>query len=169
MQGFFREFLVNWYGSIRPPIFLMLFVIVLTAALVALSSLRREEAGRDARQVGILVLGLSWAIEFVSIFYADPRLMGYGILLVLVGCAPKSTASRRWVAYGAACFAAAVLNMVLVDSSGAGPPRYAAMAQVIEPFLDSTKPLYTNSQGLVDVHLGRRSIPVNALPVSSEV
>src|SRR5262249_3078225 len=68
VQGFFREFLANWYGSIRPPIFLMLFVIVLTAALVALSSLRSEEAGRDARQVGILVLGLSWAIEFVSIF-----------------------------------------------------------------------------------------------------
>jgi hypothetical protein len=94
--------------------------------------------------------------------------MGYGILLVLVGYAPKSAASPRWVIYGAACLAAAVLNIGLVDSIGAGHPRYAAMAQSIEPFIDNKKPLYTNSDGLVDVYLGRRSIPVNVLPVSSE-
>ena len=116
----------------------------------------------------MLVLSFSWALEFVRIFYADPRLMGYGILLVLVGCAPKSTASFRWVAYGAACLAAAALNAAVVESSGAGDRRYAAMAQAVEPFLDDTKPLYTNSQGLVDVHLGKRSIPIEALPATSE-
>jgi hypothetical protein len=168
VYDFFREFLANWYGSIRPPIFLIIFFVVLIAGLVALTSLHRDEAGRNARQVGILILSLSWALEFIGNFGASPRLMGYGMLLVLVGCAPKSVASPRWLLYGAACLAAAVLNVMLVDSSGAGHPRYAAMAQSIEPFLDNKKTLYTNSDGLVDVYLGRRSIPVNVLPDSSE-
>jgi hypothetical protein len=165
---FFRGFLANWYGSIRPPIFFIIFCLVLIAGLIALTSLHRNEAGRNARQVGILILSLSWALEFIGDFGAGPRLMGYGILLVLMGYAPKSAASPRWVVYGAACLAAAVLNVTLVDSSGAGHPRYAAMAQSIEPFLDNKKPLYTNSYKLVDVYLGRHSIPVTALPVSSE-
>src|SRR5262249_35980564 len=149
-----------------PPIFLIVFFVVLIVALVALTSLHRAESGRNVRQVGVLLLSFSWMLEFIATFYADPRLMGYGILLVLVGCAPKSVASPRWVVYGAACLAAAVLNMTLVDSSGAGHPRYAAMAQSIDPFLDNKKPLYTNSYRLVEVYLGRRSIPVNVLPAS---
>jgi hypothetical protein len=169
VHDFFRGFLANWYGSIRPLIFLIVFALVLFTGLIALASLRREDAGRNARRVGVLVLSFSWALEFVRIFYAGPRLMGYGILLALVGCAPpKSSIGRRWVAYGAACLVAATLNAALVDSSGAGHPRYAAMAQAIEPFLDNTKPLYTNSQGLVDIHLGRRSIPIEVLPASSQ-
>jgi hypothetical protein len=168
VHDFFRAFLANWYGSIRPPVFLIVFALLVITALIALASLRCGETGRNARGAGMLVLSFSWALEFVRIFYADPRLMGYGILLVLVGCAPKSTASFRWLAYGAACLAAATLNAAVVESSGAGDRRYAAMAQAVEPFLDDTKPLYTNSQGLVDVHLGKRSIPIEALPATSE-
>ncbi len=168
VHDFFRAFLANWYGSIRPPIFLIVFFINLIAALVALTSLHRDETGRNVRQVGVLVLSLSWALEFIGTFYAGPRLMGYGILLALAGCAPRSVANLRWVAYAVACLAASVLNMMLVDSSGAGHPRYAAMAQSIQPFLEEKKPLYTNSLGLVDIYLGRPSTPVTALPVSSE-
>ena len=147
VHDFFRQFLANWYGSIRSPIFLTVFALVLVSALIALTSLRCQKAGQNARQVGVLVLSLSWAIELIRIFYAGPRLMGYGILLALVGCAPKSTASLAWILYGAACLAAAVLNNALVESIGAGHPCYASMARTIEPFLDNTKLLYTNSQG----------------------
>jgi hypothetical protein len=166
--GFFRAFIANWYGSIRPPIFLTIFTAVLIAGLVALASLKRGEVGQDARRTGIAVLSLSWVLELVRIFYADPRLMGYGFLLALLGCAPRPTACFRWTAYGAACFGAAVLNAVLVDRSGAGHPLYAAMTRRVEPYLDPTKPLYTNSEGLVDAHLGIHSTPIKELPASSD-
>jgi hypothetical protein len=167
LQEFFRAFIANWYGSIRPPLFLTVFVAVLIAGLVSLASLKREGIGREARRMGLAILGLSWVLELVRVFDAGPRLMGYGLLLVILGCAPRTTACLRWAAYGAACFGAAILNAVLVDSSGAGHPLYADMARRIEPYLDSTKPLYTNSEGLVDVHLGRLSTPINELPASS--
>ena len=61
----------------------------------------------------------SRVLELVRTFDATPRLMGYGVLLALLGCAPRPTACFGWVAYGAACFGAAVLNTVLVDSIGA--------------------------------------------------
>src|SRR5262249_24455247 len=122
-------------------------------------------AGLNARRAGISVLGLSWALELVRVFYAGPRLMGYGLLLLFVGCAPKAAASLRWVAYGAASLLASVLSVVLVEKIGAGHQQYARMVEDIEPFIDATKPLYTNSLGLVDVHAGRRSIPVNDLPL----
>jgi hypothetical protein len=168
VQEFFRAFMANWYGSIRPPIFFIIFVVVLAAGLVSLATLKRAEVGLDARRTGMVILGLSCILELVRIFYAGPRLMGYGLLLALLGCAPRPTACIRWMAYGAACFGAAVLNAMLVDSSGASHPLYAAMARRIEPYLDPTKPLYTNSLWLVDVHLGRRSTPTKVFPASSD-
>ena len=167
VQDFFRAFLANWYGSIRPPMHLIVFATVRIAGVLALASLRLNPRGQKVRDTGLAVLCLSWALELVRVYYAGPRLMGFGLLLILLGCAPKAAAGSRWVAYGAACFAAAILNTLLVDRSGAAHPRYAAMAQQIEPFLDPTKRLYTNSLWLVDVHLGKLSIPIHERPPES--
>jgi hypothetical protein len=168
VQDFFRAFVANWYGTIRPPIYLTIFFAVLIIGLYSLASLKRETLGQDVRRTGMIIIGLSWLLELVRIFFAGPRLMGYGILLVILGCVPRTKTDLRWAAYAAACFGATILNIAMVDSSGAGHPLYAAMARRIEPYLDSTKPLYTNSQGLVDVHLGRHSIPIHELPASSD-
>jgi hypothetical protein len=165
---FFRSFVANWYGPIGAPIPLAIFTTVLIIGLGALTALRRPKLGASARHIGVIILVLSWALEPVRPFDAEPRLMGYGMLLVLLGCAPNAAAGPRWVAYAAASLAASVLNTLLVDRSGAGHPQYAAMALQVGPFLDPIKPLYTNSRELVDVHLGKRSIRIHELPVTDE-
>ena len=83
-----RAFLANWYGSIGKIGVLVPFSLTLMVALVCLLPLRPHAGGREYAYIGLAVFALSWVLEVVRGFYGDTRLMGYGILLLLLAFRP---------------------------------------------------------------------------------
>ncbi|MFI5301157.1 MAG: hypothetical protein ACHREM_23990, partial [Polyangiales bacterium] len=97
--GTTRIGLINWYGSIRAPSIFVPCMAVLLLGVAAFASLRPGAQGRQLRWMGLSTLGLAWLLEGVRTYYAGPRLMGYSMLLVVVGLPPIASRARLWHAY----------------------------------------------------------------------
>jgi hypothetical protein len=111
---------------------------------------------------------MSWVLELVRVFYASPRLMGYPILALILGCAPRQGAEWRWGLWAVMSLLVTAFNVRLVHGDGSTHPAYRAASEAIAPYLPQSIPIYTNSYRILDVNLGRATIPVeNALPSSS--
>jgi hypothetical protein len=161
--GFLRSGLACWYGSIRPLAILGPFVIVVILGLVSLASLQPSLAGVDLRWMGLCVLGLSWALECVRQFYADPRLMGYGIMLILFGFVPRQTATRMWLAYAVATIILATANSFSAVRLGVNHPQYELVAKEVRRIVPARELVYTNAFRVLDVHAGIPSQTVRTL------
>ncbi len=161
--GFLRTGLACWYGSIRSLDVLGPFAFVLTLGVFSLASLKPSLAGADLRWIGLSVLGLSWVLECVRQFYADPRLMGYGMLLILLGCVPRPSGTRVWLAYAIGSIGLATANSFSVVRFGVNHPQYEFVAKEVIGVVPRGEMLYTNAHRILDVHAGIPSQTVKNL------
>jgi hypothetical protein len=161
--AFLRTGLACWYGSIRSLHILGPFAFVLTLGVLSLASLRPSPAGAALRWMGLGVLGLSWVLECIRPFYADPRLMGYGMLLILFGFAPRPTATWVWLAYAVATIGLATDNSFSVARLGLNHPQYELVAKEASRIVPGGAMLYTNASRISDVHAGIPSRTVKNL------
>ncbi|MEM7774305.1 MAG: hypothetical protein AAF732_01750 [Pseudomonadota bacterium] len=162
VQGFFRQFLANWYGSIRSPIYLVTLMLVVIVGLFAFLSLRPTAQGRLLFESGIAILLLSWVLEFVRIYHASPRLMGYGLCLLVLGCGVSQHFARRWVLYACASLASTIACVSLVPMDAANSILYAKPLRDIQEKIPKREELYSNSLRVVDIHVKRHARPIRS-------
>jgi hypothetical protein len=168
--SFFRAGLACWYGSIRPLSIMIPFALVLIVGGVCLLGLRRSSRGLDLRWMGASLLALSWMLEGVQQFYADPRLMGYGMLLILVGLEPRSGTIPVWLVYAGVTIGLAVYNSLTVVRLGVNHPQYELVAKQAAQVIPHDQKVYTNTHRILDLHSAIPSQTVatlDGLPVGS--
>lgn len=149
-----REWIAYWYGSIRSPLVLIPFALTALLGVACLLTLRHSTARSESAPHGLAVLSLSWGLECVRVFYADARLMGYGLVLIVVGFRPRAGSSTLWIVFAAASFALGVYNASTVEMSGVNHPRYRHAALQLQESGLLTAIVATNGEGLLDVHAG---------------
>jgi hypothetical protein len=88
------------------------------------------------------------------------RLLGYGVIVMLLGFRPKSWANPIWLFYGLLSLAVAAVNARPVNSLGCNDPRYVALAAAVRPYVPLGDTIATNSFYLLDLHAGIPSDPV---------
>jgi hypothetical protein len=155
-----RTLLTSWYGSIRAPLVLGAVAVELGVALACLATLRPAAGGAPAlRRVGLATLVLSVALQVVRQFESGARLMGYGLLPLLLSWRPGAGVGTRWAAWGVLATVLAVANGTTTNSLGANDPRYASLARAAAA-AGPGQPLYTNSYHLMDLHARVPSRPV---------
>ncbi|MDB6118654.1 MAG: hypothetical protein JWO08_2435 [Verrucomicrobiaceae bacterium] len=159
----FRSGLAFWYGSIRASSVITPFTIVAVLGLACLLSLRRSNGWSLTFKRGVAILAFCWGLEFYRIYFANPRLMGYGMILMLIGMQPLPKSTPLWCAYAAATVALAIDNHVSVNSLGLNHPVYESSAIEAAAHLPPNATVYSNSYRLLDIHAHRRSIPVSSL------
>jgi hypothetical protein len=148
-----RMLIIHWYGSLRDPVSWgpvgLQFLIGLYCAL---GLKYRADGWRRFGRLGLTTLAVSWLVLLVRLFYADMRLMGYGVYLLLVSFRPGDQTVSRWLLYGAVSTAVGVFNSVMIDSRGVNHPKYE---QVVRELLDHGSPdgpIYSNSYHFLDIH-----------------
>jgi hypothetical protein len=161
--SFFRDLLANWYGTIKPVERLLPFLIVLAIAIACLSMLRPRQRGARYAYLGGAILELSWLLELRQDFYADARLMGYGLIVLLLALRPRDRSEKLWMAYACATMMLAFGNAVTVNSLGANDPRYARLAQTIMSARPPREQIFSNSYHLLDIQARVPSVPVHSL------
>jgi hypothetical protein len=167
VSGVFVGFLAVWYGPIRHASVIAPLVLTIWVGLWAFSSLQKSPRGRPLFVMGSAILLVSWLLEAVRLYYADARLMGYGMILMLLGFVPRGGFVRSWFAYAAAVLLLAVYNVLTVVSVGANHPAYAAVARRLAAVGLPQGPKVSNSFHLLDVHAGiptRPAISADELP-----
>lgn len=158
-----RAFLANWYGSIRKIEYLLPFSLTLMVALACLLTLRPRAGGRDYAYIGLAVFALSWVLEAVKQFYGDMRLMGYGILLLLLAFRPGRGAWKYWLAYACVSILLALTNSLTTNALGINDPRYARLASDVLTAARPYQPVFSNSYHILDIHARLPSIPADNL------
>ena len=158
-----RGFLANWYGSIETIAVWLPFSLTLITGVVSLITLRPYVEGRRYAYLGLAVLGLSWVLELIRWFYADLRLMGYGLLILLLAYRPRVGAEKAWLTYACATILLAVANVLTTNSLGVNDPRYARLAADVLAAHPPRDPIFSNSYHILDIHERLPSIPVESL------
>jgi hypothetical protein len=148
---FFRELLADWYGSIRRFQVLLSFGAVLVIAVKCLSTLRLRHGGNRSLFLGASIFILTWLLQFKWRFDIDPRISGYGLLLILLAFRPAKRAQRYWIAYACATAVLALGNSLTVNSMGANDPRYAPLGREIAGIDINGGQVYSNSEHLIDI------------------
>lgn len=168
---FFRAGLAIWYGSIRELRILIPVALVAVLGLACVSSLRRNRAVFVPLLIGSAVLSLSWMMELYRVFYASPRLMGYGMVIMLLGYIPRKRFTAMWLIYGVAVACLTAYNQTAIVSLGINYPMYEQTAQEVAANVPGeTKVVYTNTAHLLDLHANRLSkltTNLEALPSGS--
>jgi hypothetical protein len=162
-DGLFLGFLATWYGRARTPEMWIAIIATLGLALAALVTLQRSEHGRWLRWMGAGVLGMSWLLESVRLFYADPRLMGYGVFLLLLGFVPRGRSVKIWLVYAGAAVALAVFNAATTVSTGTNHRAYEQLGRQIAAIRLPEGPVVSNSFHILDVHAGIPTRPIEFL------
>lgn len=160
---FFRGFLADWYGSIRRWEAYVPFCIVLIIAVICLSTLRQSRGGRRYLYLGGAIFGLTWLLLIVSHFDTDPRIVGYGLLVMLLAMRPISRADRYWLAYACGTALLALANSFTTNSLGANDPRYARLGREIASVSLPRAEIVSNSDHLLDVQARVPTRPVHRL------
>ena len=153
-DAFFFGFLALWYGALREPEALALFGLTLGTGVGAVLSLGPTAEGRPMRCMGIGVFVLSWLLMAVRLYHADLRLMGYGVLLILISFIPRGRLVRLWICYGAASAALAVFSAMTTVSTGTNHPAYEQVARRVAVVGLPDAPIVSNSFHILDVHAG---------------
>lgn len=169
VEACLRAGIAQWQGSIRPLPILSLFAVTLAAGIACLLTLRRN-AGQDARTLwaqGWAVFALGWAMEAYRSFFAGPRLMGYGMLLLVLALRPaldKKSVRWLWVAYALLTLASTGLNRLTLSRAGINEPWIVAESHAAAASLPAAERIvYSNAWRLLDVHAARASKQVAAL------
>jgi hypothetical protein len=162
-DGLFFGFLTAWYGRTATPEMWIAMIGTICVGLAALMTLQRTEEGKWLRWMGVGALGMSWLLELVRLFYADPRLMGYGMYLLLLGFAPRRGSAKIWIAYAGAAVALAIFNVATTFSTGTNHPAYEQLGRQITAIRLPEGPIVSNSFHILDVHAGIATRPVQSL------
>ena len=162
-DGLFLGFLTAWYGRDRTPEMWIAMVTTLCLGLAALATLERSEQGKWLRWMGAGVLGMSWLLQSVRLFYADPRLMGYGVFLLLLGFVPRGRSVKIWIVYAGATVALAVFNVAVTVSTGTNHPAYEQLGRQIAAIRLPEGHIVSNSFHVLDVHAGIPTRPIESL------
>jgi hypothetical protein len=155
-----RSFLFSWYGPVAHPFPLSAFFACLLAAALCLASLRPVPENRWFRIYGVFQLACTGLLLFVRSFDLSMRLVGYGIIVLLLGFRPKSWANPMWLSYGLLSLAVGAVNARVVNSLGCNDPRYVALARAVQPHVPRRDTIATNSFYLLDLHASIPSDPV---------
>jgi hypothetical protein len=140
-----------WYGSIRAPIVFVPFAMVLAVGLASLAVLKASPDGAAIRWAGMGVLGVSWVLECVRQFFAGPRLMAYGVLLLLLGFRPRKNVGWLWPVYGVTTLALTMYNCFSTVQLGINHPEYRRVADSASRHIPRGKLVFTNANRLLDV------------------
>jgi hypothetical protein len=162
-DSLFLGFLTTWYGRARTPEVWIATVATLCLGLAALATLQRSEHGKWLRWMGAGVLVMSWLLESVRLFYADPRLMGYGVFLFLLGFVPRGRSAKIWIVYAGATVALAVFNVATTVSTGTNHAAYEQLGRQIATLRLPEGPIVSNSFHVLDVHAGIPTRPIESL------
>lgn len=160
---FFRCGLATWYGTIRPPAYLAAFVITAGLGLACLFTLRRAVNGRAVFRAGAGILVVSFGLECYRMFFASPRLMGYGMILMLVGMVPRRSSLPLWVAYTAAVLLQSIYLTLAVGDYGINHAAYQHASVEAAANLPHDARIFTNGRALLDVHHGIATEPADDL------
>ena len=115
-----------------------------------------------------MILALSFLLEMVRVFFASPRLLGYGMLVAIAGCAPLGRSNWRWLAYSSLTLVASILNAALTHHAGANDPRYAILSREAAPYIGRNELLFSNSYRILDIQLGRHAVPITEWPKTAQ-
>jgi hypothetical protein len=159
-----RSGLACWYGSIREPAVLIPYVLLVGVGLWALLGLRPAKEGRVLRRLGVSILVVSWLLLLLRQYYAGPRLMGYGMMLVLLGMAPRHARSWRWPAFAVGTALLAIYNAAAVDRLGVNHPAYERAAEGARAYLRGGRRAQSNAPSIFRVHLGAPVLAVEEPP-----
>jgi hypothetical protein len=151
-KSVFRSGIAHWTGTLREPLALASFLAALSSGLMALLSLRRGKH-RAAFAAGATLLAGSVLLRAVRSFDLDVRLLGYGLLMLCVGLAPRG-GKRRWLAYGALSLIAGTLNALTVSDLGVNEPQFERLAREVRDEGLPEGRLFTNAFRLLEVHQG---------------
>lgn len=160
-----REFLFSWHSSATAPFPRIALPICLLLAAACLSSLRPPAAGRWSRVYGTSCLACLALLLLVRHYHFSVRLVGYGMIALLLGFRPRPWANSIWLTYGLASLVVGVVNALTVNSLGSADPRYAELAAQVRQYHaasgDVTKAIATNSFHILDLHANIPSVPVH--------
>jgi hypothetical protein len=155
-----REFLFNWHGSVTSPLPRIAFPACMLLAAICLLSLRPAAEGKWFRVYGALYFVCSGLLLLVRWYDPYVRLVGYGLIILLLGFRPRRWADPIWLSYGFMSLAVGAVNAVTVNSLGSNDPRYADLAAQVRSYYEDSKIVATNSFHLLDLHANIPSVPV---------
>jgi hypothetical protein len=155
-----RTFLFGWHGPIMAKIPRVAFPICMILAASCLFSLRPSRAGRPFRVYGIVFLICSALLLCVRSFDPSARLVGYGLIALMLGFRPEKWANNIWMAYGIVALTIGIVNGTTVNSLGINDPRYASLAIEFDRYYHSRETVASNSFHILDIHAGIPSVPV---------
>lgn len=162
-SALFVGILAVWYGPIRGLHVVVPVVITIWLGVAALSTVKTSPSGKPLLAMGIGILVTSWLLETVRLYYADARLMGYGILLVLLGFVPGGRSIWLWHLYALATLALAIYNVTTTTSVGTNHRAYEQVARRIAAVRLPEGPIVSNSFHILDVHAGIPTRPAVSL------
>jgi hypothetical protein len=147
-----RAGLVQWYGSIRSFPGFIFFLVAWVFCINALRTFRFLPVMNLAFMCGVGVFVFSWLMELFGSFYAGPRLMGYGMILMFFGFIPDKV--WVWVFASIAVFVALIANATVGDRCGINNPVYNRIASEAKCFIMHDQLVYTNASNVLDVLVG---------------
>jgi hypothetical protein len=147
-----RLLLFTWYGSIKRPEVLSLFIATVVLAGVCLLSLRLRTHSSQVFIFGIVVLFSSLALGLVQHFDFSVRLTGYGLFLLPTLTQPPRRSHRFWIAWAGLSIATALWNRIDVNNLGGNDPRYELLAKQVKDLSILKGPVASNSFHILDVH-----------------
>lgn len=163
VSALFIGVLAVWYGALHQLHIVIPVVVTLWLGVAALSTLKKSSEGKPLLAMGVAVLVISWLLETVRLYYADARLMGYGILLVLLSFVPRGPWLWLWDLYAVATLALAIYNVTTTNSTGTNHPAYAQVARRVAAAGLPDGPVLSNSFHILDVHAGIATRPTTSL------
>jgi hypothetical protein len=155
-----RSFLFNWHGTIVAAFPMIAFVVCMIFAAICLLSLRPTQEGKWFRMYGIATLVCSGLLLCVRSFDLTTRLLGYGLIVFLLGFRPMIWANQIWILYGLVSLITGIINGVTANSLGSNDPRYAALAAELRSYYSGSDVVATNSFHILDLHANIPSIAV---------
>jgi len=155
-----RTFLFDWHGPVMAKIPRVAFPICMILATSCLLSLRPTRAGRPLRVYGVVFLICAALLLCIRSFDPSARLVGYGLIALMLGFRPEKWANNIWLAYGIVALAIGIVNGTTVNSLGINDPRYASLAIEVGSHYHSRETVATNSFHILDIHAGIPSVPV---------
>jgi hypothetical protein len=141
----FRAFIFDWYGSVRTPFGTGAFAICLILIALCLASLRAKAQGRWLRVYGVTWLVCAALLLLVRWYETSPRLVGYGMIALILGFNPTKRANWLWMMLGTASLLTGLVNGMTVNSSGGNDGRYAAVAKQLRDYYRGEDVIATNS------------------------
>jgi hypothetical protein len=159
-----RAFLFNWHGPVSDPFPRIAFPVCMLLAAICLSSLRSKPDGKWLRIYGASCLVCSGLLLCVRSYDPSARLVGYGLIILMMGFRPMKWANGVWMLYGLVSLVTGVENGMSVNSLGSNDPRYAELAAQFRSYYVGSEIVATNSFHILDLHANIPSIPVEDYP-----